>query len=69
MGTMIPQDIAQSKLIYFLSLRGYFAGSLYNKIVKGLKLCDRVLDKGCDYCTQSISRIFPANTHDSSNFV
>ena len=62
---MIPQDIAQSKLIYFLSLRGYFAESLWNKIVKGLKLYDRYLKKGCNYHTQSISKIFPVNTHDS----
>ena len=62
---MIPQDIAQSKLIYFLSLRGYFAESLWNKIVKGLKLSHRYLKKGCDYHTQSICKIFPVNTHDS----
>ena len=65
MGAMIPQGIAQSKLIYFLSPRGCFSGCLCNKKVKGLKNkkieCDRFLDKECDYYTQSIS----ANTHDS----
>ena len=72
MGAMIPQDITQSKLIYFLYLRGYFIGSLYNKIVKILKSCDRFYNKrvgrvgvGGSYYTQSISKIFPANTNDS----